>query len=429
MKMIQTGKTPVTLMTLIAVFSISLIVNLPGLAVSPMLERLKEIFPHTTQLETQLLTTLPNVLIIPFILLSGKFSESPHKIKIVFLGLLIFTACAIAYLFANSMLALIIISSLLGAGAGILIPFSTGLISDIFSGSYKMKEMGIQSGVANITLVGATFIVGWLQSGNWHIPFTVYLTILIPLALTPFLRGIPKTSKSDDSAQSKHNREIDMAEIQSELKDHPTHFSKSGISWPRLWGVFAIYFLTTYFTVVIPYYSPFYIKAHNWNPDLAGTVTSLYYLLIFLSGFILTPVVRIFKKMTSIMCGASIALGLAVIYFVPTEWALCVGGLLNGFGYGIIQPLLYDKSTRCVNDPNKSTLSMSIVLAANYVAVVLTPFFVDSIRDLFGYPADGSFCFILNFVLAVIFTIVLFIERNNFSVYIRTEYFAKKQQQ
>lgn len=141
--MIPTGKTPVNALTFWAIMSLSLVVNLPGLAVTPMLGNLEKIFPHTTQIEEQLLTVLPNLLIIPFVLLSGKLSMSRHKIAIVVLALSIYTLCAVLYLFASSMAALIVISCLLGCGAGLLIPFSTGLIADTFTGRYRMKEMGL----------------------------------------------------------------------------------------------------------------------------------------------------------------------------------------------------------------------------------------------------------------------------------------------
>ena len=63
---INTGKGTISLMTLIAIWSISLTVNLPGLAITPMLGNLDKIFPHTSELEIQLLTVLPNLFIIPF---------------------------------------------------------------------------------------------------------------------------------------------------------------------------------------------------------------------------------------------------------------------------------------------------------------------------------------------------------------------------
>ena len=67
---IVTGKAPMSLFTLVAILSLSLVVNLPGLAISPMLGSLSKIFPGTGSLEQQLLTMLPNLLIIPCLLLS-----------------------------------------------------------------------------------------------------------------------------------------------------------------------------------------------------------------------------------------------------------------------------------------------------------------------------------------------------------------------
>ena len=77
---INTGKGTISLITLIAIWSISLTVNLPGLAITPMLGNLDKIFPHTSELEIQLLTVLPNLFIIPFVLLSGRLSLSKSKV-------------------------------------------------------------------------------------------------------------------------------------------------------------------------------------------------------------------------------------------------------------------------------------------------------------------------------------------------------------
>ena len=80
---IQTGKAPLGAGTVAAILSLSLVVNLPGLAVTPLLGTLQNIFPDTTQLEKQLLTVLPNLLIIPCLLLAGRLSLLRCKIAIV----------------------------------------------------------------------------------------------------------------------------------------------------------------------------------------------------------------------------------------------------------------------------------------------------------------------------------------------------------
>lgn len=124
---INTGKGSISLMTLIAIWSISLTVNLPGLAITPMLGNLDKIFANTTELEIQLLTVLPNLFIIPFVLLSGKLSLSKSKIRIVVIALIIYLASGILYLFAHDMVDLIVISCILGIGCGLLIPLAAGL--------------------------------------------------------------------------------------------------------------------------------------------------------------------------------------------------------------------------------------------------------------------------------------------------------------
>ena len=182
---ITTGKTPVSLSTLVAILSLSLVVNLPGLAISPMLGSLSRIFPGTGVFEEQLLTVLPTLLIIPCLVLSGRLAQSRHKIAFVVGALVLYSLCGIACMLATTMTELIVISCLLGIAAGVLVPFSTGLLADTFTGEYRMRQMGLQSGISNMSVVAATFAVGLLAHGDWHLPFAVYLMPLIPLALSP----------------------------------------------------------------------------------------------------------------------------------------------------------------------------------------------------------------------------------------------------
>ena len=87
---IQTGQGTIPLITLIGIFSISALNALPGLAVSPILGDLNKIFPSATDLEIQMLSSLPSLLIIPFILLSGKLTEKVNNLLLLQVGLTIF---------------------------------------------------------------------------------------------------------------------------------------------------------------------------------------------------------------------------------------------------------------------------------------------------------------------------------------------------
>lgn len=140
-------------MTVLAVWSVSAVVSLPGLAISPILGDLNKVFPHATDLEIQMLTSLPSVLIIPFMLLAGRLSVTGNKFKLLVVGLTVFFLSGFACLFINQMWLLILVSCLTGIGAGIIIPLSTGYIVDYFTGDYRVRQLGYSSSINNLTLV------------------------------------------------------------------------------------------------------------------------------------------------------------------------------------------------------------------------------------------------------------------------------------
>jgi len=180
---IQTGHGTIPLITLIGIWSISALNALPGLAVSPILGKLSAIFPHSTELDIQMLSSLPSLLIIPFILLAGKLTERVNFIRLLQAGLAIFALSGVLYLLSGQMWQLIAVSALLGVGSGLIVPLSTGLISKYFVGSYRVKQFGLSSAITNITLVVATAVTGYLAEVNWHLPFVVYLLPIISLVL------------------------------------------------------------------------------------------------------------------------------------------------------------------------------------------------------------------------------------------------------
>ena len=100
---IKTGQGNMTLQKLIAIYSISMVTSLPGLAISPILGKLESIFSSTSELQLQMLESLPSFIIVPFILLAGRMSLYFNTKKLLITGLAIFFACSIAYPFADRM--------------------------------------------------------------------------------------------------------------------------------------------------------------------------------------------------------------------------------------------------------------------------------------------------------------------------------------
>ena len=389
---IQTGRGTIPLITLIAIWSISALTSLPGLAVSPILGDLTKIFPKATDLDIQMLTSLPSLLIIPFILLGGKLTEKVDFVRILKIGLWLFAASGILYLISNKMWQLIVVSALLGIGSGLIIPLSTGLISKYFVGTYRVKQFGLSSAITNFTLVIATAVTGYLAEVSWHLPFLVYLLPLISILLVGHL----KESRSD--AAVKPSSQSTAPSGQTAAVD--TGGSKYGIHIKHLLQIMLFYGVTTFIVLAVIFNLSFLMEKHHFSSGNSGLMISLFFLAIMAPGFCLDKIVDELKERTKAYSLLFMALGLLLIWIAPLEWLIIPGCLFVGLGYGVIQPMLYDKTTHTAL-PEKATLALAFVMMMNYLAILFYPFIVDFFQWIF-HTQSQEFPFIFNLLITVV---------------------------
>ena len=398
---LESGKYKVPILTVIAILSMSLVVNLPGLAISPLLGQLDKIFPHASDLEIQLLSILPNLFIIPFVLLSGKLSESKSKLTLAFVGLVIYLLSGIAYLFAKDMVLLIIISCLLGIGCGLVIPIAGGLLADYFFGKYRVKLLGIKSGVAVFTIVLANIFVGGTVTIDWHLPFAVYLVPIIPILLFPFIsKNYIKTHLTENQIENQINKASvkDSGKIvQSTIFD-----KKSGER--MILKLTAFYGIMTFAVLVITYYMPFRMQNAHISDLILGEVTGLYFLMMAIPGFCLSYIIKFFRKNTILYGNIILLSGIVISTIFSSAITFYISAALMGFGYGIIQPILYDKATNTTNNEKQSTQRFAILLSGNYIAIAIGPFIFKIIEKVIH---DHSL--IIPYIISIIVMIILII--------------------
>lgn len=398
---IQTGQGTIPLITLVGIWSISALNALPGLAVSPILGKLSVIFPRSTELDIQMLTSLPSLLIIPFIILSGKLTEKINLIWLLQLGLLIFTLSGVLYLLSDKMWELIAVSALMGIGSGLIVPLSTGLISQYFTGPYRTKQFGLSSAITNITLVLATSLTGYLAEINWHLPFVVYLLPIVSIVLSFYLK------------KNMNDRQVSPADAKvAAAPADPGISSRYGVNIKHLTQIMAFYGLATYLVIIVSFNLPFLMKEYHFTSGNSGVMISLFFLAIMAPGFILNPLVRFFGHKTKFFSLLSIALGMGLILISRTEWLIGLGCIAIGFGYGVIQPIAYDKTTRTAT-PKKVTLALACVMAMNYLAILLCPFIIDFFQSLFHVKSQ-QFAFIFNMCIALVAMVWAYVKRDSF---------------
>lgn len=398
---IETGKGTIPFVVLLAVWSVSAIASLPGLAVSPILGDLNKVFPRVTDLEIQMLTSLPSLLIIPFVLLSGKLSEGRDKLSILTVGLVIFFLSGVACLFLRSIVALIVAGCILGIGAGMVIPLSTGLVVDYFTGDRRIRQLGYSSAINNLTLVAATVVTGYLANVDWHLPFLVYTLPGAALVLSLFLRRHPAVAEPAQSIQLRNKR----------------------IDTRKLVGLMLFYLFITFAVLAIVYYVAFLVDDYRIRSSFSGVLIALFFLAIMLPGLFIDRIIRRLKRWINLVSLLSVAAGLLCLGLFRSEAMLIVGALLAGYGYGIMQPVIYDKAAT-IAPPRSATLALSCVMAMNYLAVLICPFLVDLFRRMLHVRSE-SFSFLFNAVLVLVVAIVAWRRRDSFTLGLDKVYYGE----
>lgn len=379
---VNTGKGSISVIALVAIWSVSAIVSLPGLAVSPILDDMQSIFPHASELEVEMLESLPSLLIIPSMLLAGRWAVGGNKLRLLVVGTAIFLIGGIWCTLSTTLVELIVASTLVGVGAGMIIPLSTGLVVDYFTGDRRVKQLGISSAVNNLTLVVATSAVGYLADVEWHLAFVVYLLPAVTLMLVPALR---RTTLEPEPASGAQNRQTTL-------------------NVRVIVGLVLFYFAITYASLIVTYNTSYVASLAGMKSSDAGVVISLFFLAIMAPGLMLNRIVAIFGPTTNLWSLVVMSIGLLLMSLPhPTYVTLASGAILTGLGYGVMQPIIYDKAATNA-PPHLATLSLAIVMTTNYLAILVAPFMIDGIDRVF-HATSHTFAYLFNSLVVLLVAI------------------------
>lgn len=335
-----------SLLPLWAVFNLYVIyicTSIPGLAISPIMGDLTKIFPGTTQFETQLLEIGPNVAAIPFVFLGGWIGTKFNNNKLTAWTCLVYGICGVLFFFAPSMIALIILSFLIGIFAGILSPLASAFVADMFGGKARTAQFGYTSATLNLVLMACVIATGYLAKIDWRLPFAIYLLPFVPLF---FAKGFKKYI-SDPSQIRK-----DDAKAANAPKVHYKFSQEVNMGMLIRYCIF--YFVITLVIAAISLYIPFRFT----DSAIAGDLTSILFFGIMASGYTLNWVLKFMKNKVAIIVMIAIGLGFMLMSITDNVWIVGFGILLATYFYGVAQPYYYDRLSQA-----SSRIALTLTLA------------------------------------------------------------------
>lgn len=388
---IKTSTVLAFTMLKIAIWSVSVLTSITGLAISPSLPDIQRRFPQVGLAELDMLISLPNLLLIPFVIIVGKLAQSKSSVTLIRIGSMVFLLAAIGYQFANTFFYLLAVSVFLGLGAGFVVPLAAQLPGVVFQGAERQRQMGICSGISNAAQVICTFLAGWLAGFNWHAPFWVYAIAIIPLLLSPFLR-------------------FNVAPKVAPVTPVVSQPVAKGINRKGLAQLMALYFLVMFFNLQIPLNLPFLLAGHHIDTTIAGSLIAIFFLVQALTAFVINTVIRVFRTYTMAVVLVVISGCLLLFPLVTGAGWYYVLAALAGVTGGTIEPLIWNK-TAAITSRKQSTVAFGWLMSACYLSIWATPYLIDGAARLL-HDEKHSFPFFISGALSLLFALFLLLSRN-----------------
>ena len=348
-----------------SILSLSLLTVMAGAAVAPALNVIQAHFAQSSQTFVQMIISIPALFIV---ITNFFFPKLCRRLNTRTVG-----GCA-AGLFDQIGLVLVM-RALVGVGVGILMPLSTGLLTDYFPPEKQASLLGISSAMNQLGGVIATLLAGLLAGISWRASFLVYLlglgSILLCLRFLP-KGGIPRQAPTAQAA------------------DTPA---------PGGLRTFFVYVLAMFLLM-----SAFFLYPANFALETSGDgVIGQQYIAAIMAGADLVALFGglLFVRIQGVLRGGTkvfspllFLVGYLLLTFLGGWAGTLLGSACIGFANGAGIPFLISEAARRAGKDATTTV-MPLLSAALYLAQFLSPLLLRALTAMVGDVPHLSYYFAL----------------------------------
>ena len=365
-------------LSLLSLYSVFL---LAGTAISPVISPMAQAMMPEGEEFAKLFFTLPSIIVIPFLFISGLLSVFFSKKNIILLGLFMYIISGLGSLVAFDKNTLLFFRSLSGVGAGLVMPYASAIISEYYHGKERDSILGksgiVQNGFGVILLISG----GMLVDIYWKLGFLVYLIAFLPFIL------IKNNIKKNNVKQDKKKYPF-IAYI---------NFKAS------IFKFIGIYFVMAGLTFVYFSYLPFLIQQNKLGSSFNTGVAQSFYMFFAIFANIFMPILkRKSIRLLLVIQFTLITICFTTLGFAKEIYYVYLASAFLGLGYGsfgnLITLMVAEKTTK-INRIN----ALSMVSGAMFLAQFIFPILAGYIMKLFNMQ-NYSTIFLLE---ATLFTVII----------------------
>lgn len=378
-------KTQISKKVTFTILSISFLTVMAGAAMAPTLGTIREHFSSSSDILIQFVVSLPALFIIITNLWFSYICRFFKTKTIAVVGLLLYVTSGSVAFFADNMVLLLILRSLLGISVGLIMPLSTGLLSFYFPPKEQAKLMGLAGAMSQMGGVIATMLAGLLANIAWNYAFLVYLLGLIALILV--LAYLP-----NDRITASGN-----ISIKSLSKFHP---SVTGMLF-----VMVIFFIfPTNFAIISS-------QTTNLSSDEITIIMVGLDLVAVFMGLLFGKIMNVMPKIMKYFAPLLFMFGYICYAYGVSSAYLIVGSLLIGMANGIAIPYL-NTIASIKGGKDAATTVMPLISASLYLGQFISPIIVNPLSKALFNQNDISSPYKIGIMICILFLIQTFLTRN-----------------
>lgn len=352
------------------------------LSIASALDSIAKAFPQIDTASVQLLTSLPSLVAMFIIFLSGYLTSRFTKKQIILTSMTILAVGGLIPIIFHSQFRILMVSALLmGVGYGGIAPLSSALINEHFEESKQASLLGFQSVVIGVGGVCFSYLGGVLSAREWWYTYFAYFLFLPALIGCFFL---PKGARDP------------------EVRMFGGGLISSKVMLTALQG-----FLFSLFYFIFQNNISLLIN----SSELAGKLLSVQSAIGIVSGLLGGKILNSWGKCAIPYIFVIAGIGTGVVYISRALPVLYFGALLLGFIASLRMPAGYIKSTACASQ-GCATMAITVFCCANQVGQFLSPVFINVVSEALDLSREQQFL-VGGIVLLIIGTISLYTEIRN----------------
>lgn len=358
----------------------------------PLLGSISAEFPNAAPGLLNQTVSLPSLLMIPSILISGYAAKYISKKYLLMAGSIIFVAAGFGSMYSPSLKVLVAFRTVEGIGMGLVYPLAPSMIAHLFYGEERAKLIGWSNacgGVFSFILgVGA----GYAALVNWRNAFYYYLIFVLVILMQALLLPAFPPEKQDKA----------IMENMEESGEKP----KFSYAVYVTIGAMVVFMSVA---MVFLYNLAIFIESEGLgtsaNAGLASSINTIASLLI---SFLFGRLLKVLKRYLAVLGLVLMACFYFALSIAHSMLLVYLGTIFLGASMGCILPYLMTRvaqvSPKAIKTEAVSWLSMSIYLGqwiSGHVAIWLANAVGGLMRELFSL-VGGIFAIFAVFALIYI---------------------------